>query len=188
MNHLHYYQQFHHISEQDFDQLLSHCISKQYAKNELITMEGKVQKELLLVEKGVQMSYFSNDGKMHVMAFTYPPSVSGIPDSFFFQKPSQYTLEALTESSFKAISYQKLNELFDECPSIERLFRKMTEAILAGVIHRHLELHAMTIEQRFRLFAQRSPHLFQVIPHKYIANYLHIDPTNFSKLYNSIKI
>jgi CRP-like cAMP-binding protein len=184
----HFFNHFHSISKQEFDFLLAKCIIKQYAKNELITMEGSIQKDLLLVEEGVQMSYYNNEGKIHVMAFTYPPAISGIPDSFFSQQPSQYNLLALTDSVFRTISFQKLNELFDEVPPIERLFRKMTETVLSGMIHRHLELHAMTIEQRFRLFAQRSPHLFQLVPHKYIANYLHIDPTNFSKLFNSIKI
>ena len=188
MNLLPFLQQFYAISEQDYELILSKCMNKQYEKGELITLEGMVQKELLFVNEGVQMSYFNNDGKMHIMAFTYPPSISGVPDSFFFQKPSKYNLEALNNSSFKAISFSKLNELFDENHNIERLFRKITETVLAGMIQRHLELHSLSMEQRFRLFAQRSPHLFQLVPHKYLANYLHIDPTNFSKLYNRIKI
>ena len=64
----------------------------------------------------------------------------------------------------------------------------MTEAILAGMINRHIELHSLTIEERFKVFCQRSPHLLQLVPHKYIASYLGIDPTNFSKLFNSVRI
>lgn len=183
-----FFNQFTPIDVQCVQQLLAHCKTRQYKKGELITREGQIQRELLLVEEGIQMSYFSNEGKMHIIAFTYPPSLSGIPDSFFFQKPAQYHLEALTDSTFLAIDYQVLNQLFDEYPSLERLFRKMTEAVLSGFIGRYYELHAFTIEQRFQHFAKRSPHLFQLIPHKYIANYLNINPTNFSKLYNSIKI
>ena len=170
------------------DTLLAKSIHKSYKKGDIITAEGQIQRNLYLVEKGVQMSYFNHDGKIQVMAFTYPPSLTGIPDAFFSQQPSKFNLIALTDSQLWSISYQQINELFDENQALERVFRKMTEAILVGIIQRHLELQTLTIEERFRIFAQRSPHLFQLVPHKYIASYLRINSTNFSKLYNSIKI
>ena len=88
----------------------------------------------------------------------------------------------------ECLSFDELQRIFDRSQAIERLFRKMTEAILAGMINRHIELHSLTIEERFRVFCQRSPHLLQLVPHKYIASYLGIDPTNFSKLFNSVRI
>ena len=78
--------------------------------------------------------------------------------------------------------------MFDESKEIERLFRKITEVILGGVLNRHMELQSLTIEQRYLQFCKRSPHLLQLVPHKYLASYLGIDATNFSKLYNSVKI
>ncbi|MDZ7645793.1 MAG: hypothetical protein U5K54_00700 [Cytophagales bacterium] len=77
--------------------------------------------------------------------------------------------------------------MFDQSQNIERLFRKMTEALLAGIINRHIELQSLSIEERYKTFCQRSPHLLQLVPHKFIASYLGIDPTNFSKLYNKVK-
>jgi hypothetical protein len=49
-------------------------------------------------------------------------------------------------------------------------------------------LHSLSIEDRYRIFTQRSAFLLQLVPHKYIASYLHIDPTNFSKLFNTVRI
>ncbi len=72
--------------------------------------------------------------------------------------------------------------------ALETLFRKATEQILIGVLQRHYELMAFTIEERFRAFMKRSPHLLNMVPHKDLASYLRIDPTNFSKLLASIKI
>jgi hypothetical protein len=63
----------------------------------------------------------------------------------------------------------------------------MTEAVLAGMINRHIELHSLSMEERYRTFCQRSAHLLHTVPHKYIASYLGIDPTNFSKLFNSVR-
>ena len=64
----------------------------------------------------------------------------------------------------------------------------MTEAVLAGMIQRHFELQSLSIKERFLVFARRSPHLLELVPHKYLAAYLNINPTNFSKLFNSVKM
>jgi CRP-like cAMP-binding protein len=134
------------------------------------------------------MSYFDTNYKTHVIAFTYFPNLCAIPESFLFQKPSKYFLTCLTNSELQFITFKELQRLFDQSQQLERLLRKMTEAVLAGVLNRHIELHSLTIEERFKTFCQRSPHLLQMVPHKYIASYLGIDATNFSKFFNNVKI
>jgi CRP-like cAMP-binding protein len=184
---LDYFRLFYPISIADHELLLTHFKPRSFKKGEYLTTPGQIQKDLYFVRSGVQMSYFDHGDKTHVIAFTYPPNPCAIPESFSFQAPSKYFLKCLTDSEFEYISYTALQTVFDQSQSLERLFRKMTEAILAGMINRHIELHSLTIEERYRTFCQRSPHLLQLIPHKYIASYLGIDPTNFSKLYNTIR-
>ncbi|MFN3381588.1 MAG: Crp/Fnr family transcriptional regulator, partial [Runella zeae] len=41
---------------------------------------------------------------------------------------------------------------------------------------------------RFRCLLQRSPHILQLVPHKYLANYLGMDATNFIKLINKVRM
>lgn len=133
------------------------------------------------------MSFFDSENKTHVIAFAYSPNLCAIPESFNFQTQSNYFLTCLSDSTLGYLTFDELQHIFDQSQAIERLFRKMTEAILAGIINRHIELHSLTIEERYKIFCQRSPHLLQLVPHKYIASYLGIDPTNFSKLFNSVK-
>lgn len=183
-----YFNRFHPISLEDYGLLTKKLKTRAFKKGDLITVPGQVQKELYFVKSGVQMSYFDADAKTHVMAFTYPPDICAIPESFQFQTPSKYFLTSLTGSDLEYITYQELMGLFDRSQSLERLFRRMTEFVLAGMINRHIELHSLTIEERYKAFCRRSPHLLQLVPHKYIASYLGIDPTNFSKLFNRVKI
>ena len=183
-----YLRQFYDIKADEFDKLIACLRPRVYNKGDFIVCPGDIQRELFFVRKGIQMSYAIIGDKQHIIAFTHSPNLSAIPDSFSFQKPSEHYLQCLTDSEFLAITYHELLRIFDQTPALERLFRKLTEATLAGVIHRHLELHALSIEERFRSFAARSPQLLLTIPHKYIASYLHIDPTNFSKLFNSVRL
>lgn len=63
----------------------------------------------------------------------------------------------------------------------------MTEVMFASMVDLHIELRASTIKERYKNFCQQNPLLLHTVPHKYIASYLGIDPTNFSKLFNQVK-
>jgi CRP-like cAMP-binding protein len=187
MDQLEYFRLFHPIGEADYQLLFDSLQEKKFKKGALITVPGQIQKELYFVTAGTQMSYFETEDKTHVIAFTYPPNLCAIPESFSFQAPSRYYLKCITDSEFNFVTYQTLQQLFDRSQNLERLFRRMTEAVLAGMINRHIELHSLSMEERYRTFCQRSAHLLHTVPHKYIASYLGIDPTNFSKLFNSVR-
>lgn len=181
------FRRFSDLSIADYSLLTGNLKNRTFKKNDLIVAPGQVQKELYFVKTGIQMSYFEAGNKTHVIAFTYPPDLCAIPGSLSFQTPSKYYLGCLTDSELEYITYDELQILFDQSQQIERLFRKMTEALLAGMINRHTELHSLTMPERYKAFCQRSPHVLQLVPHKYIASYLGIDATNFSKLFNTVK-
>lgn len=186
MERLAYFRIFHDINAADYSLLTGNLKTKSFKKGDLIIVPGQIQKELYFVKSGIQMSYFETGQRTHVIAFTYFPNLCAIPGSFPVQAPSSCYLSCLSDSELDYLPFKELQHLFDRSQSIERLFRRMTEAVLAGLVNRHIELHALTIEERYKAFCQRSPHLLQLVPHKYIASYLSIDPTNFSKLFNSV--
>lgn len=176
------------LPKADFEKLTARLKERSVKKGVDLVTPGQIQTELYFVQTGVQMSYFQHHDNIHVIAFTYPPGICAIPDSFQFQKPTSSFLTCITDSQLHYLKYEELQELFNQSHQLERLFRKMTEAVLAGMIERHIELHALTIEERFKRFCNRSPHLLQLVPHKYIASYLSINASNFSKLYNQVRI
>lgn len=176
------------MDEVILDEYLSLWKAFHVSKKQPITAPGQVEKYLYFVIEGIQKSFFLHGDKEHIIAFAYAPSISGIPESFFTQTPSRYHLESITDSHFLRVSYERHHSFMLQHREIERLFRKMTEAFLHGVIQRQHEVMALSIEERFRAFVKRSPHLLQLIPQKDIASYLNIDATNFSKLINRILI
>lgn len=187
MSHLDFLCRFHSVSEADYALLAAHMKPRSYPKGEIIVAPGAVQKELLFVKSGIQMSYVEADRKDHVIAFTYPPGLCAIPESFSFRKPSPYFLKCVSDSDFDALSYTDLQNALDRSHALERLFRKLAESVLTGMINRHMERHVLSMEERYKNFCRRSPHLLQSVPHKHIASYLGIDSTNFSKLFNSVR-
>lgn len=182
-----FFKQFHDISPADYHLLTDHFKTRSFKKGDFITIPGQVQRELYFVKDGVQMSYFDTGDKIYTLAFSYFPFLCAIAESFSFQVPSKYHLICLTDSELEYINYTDLQKLVDQSQQIERLFRRMTESMFADMIDLHIELRAMTILERYKKFCRKSPHLLQLVPHKYIASYLGIDPTNFSKLFNNVK-
>ncbi len=158
------------------------------SRKELLTREGETQRSLYFVLEGIQRSYYIRDGKEFTIAFTYPPSFTGIPESFFTQTPSHYFLECMTPGRLLRLPFERYEALMDTYPPIERLSRKATEMVFVGFAQRYYELLALSMEERFVNFTQRSPHLLAMIPHKYLASYLGIDPTNFSRMLNRIRL
>ncbi|RBL88350.1 Crp/Fnr family transcriptional regulator [Chitinophaga flava] len=186
MERYHYFRQFHDISLADYHLLIENLQHRSFKKGDSIIVPGQIQRDLYFVKSGVQMASFEGD-KTYVIDFSYFPFLCAIAESFSFQVPSKYFLTCLTDSELEYISYEQLQGLLDQSQQIERLFRRMIEAMLAGMVDLHINLRAMTIEERYRVFCQRSPQLLHLVPHKYIASYLGIDPTNFSKLFNQVK-
>ena len=183
-----FFAQIHPVEREILEEYLSHYEPYSAKRRELLTSAGQVERYMYFVKEGIQRSYGIHDGKEHVMAFTYPPSFTGVPESFYLQRPSRFYLECITPSEFYRISYEKHQALIEQHRPIETLFRRGAEIILSGIIERHFELQAFDIETRFRIFTQRSSHLLNMVPHKHIASYLRIDPTNFSKLLGKLKI
>ncbi|SJZ76437.1 Crp/Fnr family transcriptional regulator [Sediminibacterium ginsengisoli] len=159
------------------------------ARKTLLTAAGDTEKYLYFVTEGVQRAFYTTEsGKEATIVFSYPFSFSGVADSFLLQQPSRFYFETLTQSSFIRTSFQQMNTLMQKHHSFETFVRTAVSMTLAGVLERQIELQAFTAEQKFRALLKRSPHVLRLIPHKYLASYLGIDATNFSKLLGSVKL
>lgn len=157
-------------------------------RKEILTGPGETERNLYFVLKGVQRVYYLDEtGREATLVFTYPPSFAGVVDSFLLQSPSRYYFETLTASELLQAPWTKLKEVMDRQPDISNLVFKMSTMAMSGLLSRMVELQCFSSEEKFRALLKRSPVVLQHVPHKYLANYLGIDPTNFSKFINTIK-
>lgn len=155
----------------------------------ILTRAGETERNLYFVTEGIQRVYYYDElDREATIVFSYPPSFCGVADSFLTQTPSRFFAETLTPSAFLKTNFQQLDELMKGHHNIERMIRLMTGFAFSGVLERMIEIQCYTAEEKFKTLLKRSPHLLNLIPHKYIANYLGIDATNFSKLLAKIRI
>lgn len=158
-------------------------------RKQLITVVGEKEKHLYLVLSGIQRVFYADDeNREATIVFTYAPSFGGVLDAFLLQQPSRYFYETLTPSTFLRAPYTEVERLMQKHHAIATFMLKGVSLATSGVLERLVEVQCYTAEQRFKQLLQRSPHILQLIPHKYLANYLGMDATNFSKLLNKVKV
>ncbi len=179
----------HPLNEEEWNDLEQIWVPVTYKRKTLLTAAGEVEKNLYFVMDGVQRAFYADE--IHpdaTIMFTYPHSFSGIADSFLTQTPSKYFFETLTTSHLLKTGFHQVSALMDKHHNIERWIRKATSFALAGTLERQIELMSFSAEEKFRTLLKRSPHVLQLIPHKYLASYLGLDPSTFSKLLSSVRI
>ena len=179
----------HPLSEQEWNDFASIWQPFSAKRKTILTATGDTEKYLYFVTEGVQRAFYLGENeKEATIVFTYPHSFSGVADSFLLQKPSKYYLETLTKSEFIRTTYHQIQDLMDRYHNFEKLIRKATNHTLAGVLERQIELQCFSAEQKFATLLKRSPQVLTMIPHKYLASYLGIDATTFSKLLGTVRV
>lgn len=158
-------------------------------RKEQLTSVGEAERYLYFVVEGVQrVFYLDEQDREATLVFTYAPSFGGVLDSILLQRPSRYYYETITPSEFLRAPVIELHRLMAQFPAIQNLVQTGTSHALAGLLERLVEVQCYSSEEKFRALLRRSPHILQLVPHKYLASYLGIDVTNFSKLMNKVKI
>lgn len=176
------------VSKDVIEKLLAAGKEVHYPAKSTILAAGALQTHFFIITKGIQRAYFTHSGKETTMYFTVAGQFSCVPDSFLRQIPSDNTVEAITDSQLIKIPQRKILEMVAQDRGMETLFRRYTEEVLIEFCRHQSTLLRTTLEERFSKFLSEQPKMLHTIPHKYLASYLRIDPTNFSKLLNSVKI
>ncbi len=179
---------FHPVDEEAWLDIATPWTEITVKRKQPLTMAGDTEKYLYLVLEGVQRAFYIHNNKEVTLVFSYPHSFSGVVDSFLLQTPSLYQLETITDSRLLRISHHDFTTLMHKHRSLETWVRIAVTQVLAATLQREMELASYTAEEKFTALLRRSPQVLNMIPHKYLASYIGVDPTNFSKLLSSVRL
>jgi CRP-like cAMP-binding protein len=149
---------------------------------DFLIRQGQVEQGLYFVTSGALRIYYPLPDEDICVGFGYPNTLMISFPSFVDGKPSAYYIQALKKSELLGISKTDLVNLMEERPNIKRFWYEQLEKALVGKIEREVDLLLPEPEQRLQRVMQRSPHLFQHIPKKYIASYLRMSPETLSRI------
>lgn len=154
---------------------------KQLNRGDFLIQTSQVEQFLYFIEEGTVGIFYPNEDHNQCVGFGYSPSVICSFPSFVKKLPSEYFIQTLSKAKVIGISRDEFYRHLDSFPELERLWRIMLEEALLGRIEREIDLLTIAPKIRIQRLLNRSPHIFQIVPLKYIASYLRMTPETLSR-------
>jgi len=156
-----------------------------YKRGDLISQEGSVESRIFLVQKGMLRAYVNVEDQTRTIRLAYAPDLIVALDSFYTDRASVLNLECLKSCTVLRLSKIDFMDWLNADPSRSEFYLKYLELFAVQQLEREIDLLHSSPRERYLRLAARSPQVLQEVPHKYIADYLRMNPETLSRLLKS---
>jgi CRP-like cAMP-binding protein len=177
-----YFSRFQELSPEEQNAIDAICTNVKLRKNETLQPVGHTCKTLYFITKGLARIHYFKDGDDITESFAFENNLIARVESLFSGQPSRKAIQVLEDSELVAIDANKLFELYDRYPAIERLFRRIFESAYAETVHRIEGIQFHSAEERYAALMREAPDLLKRVALKYIASYLGITQVSLSRI------
>jgi CRP-like cAMP-binding protein len=168
--------------------LQKHIISLSVRKRKLLLKEGTVCNHIYFVVKGA-IRGFRREGQKDIT--TWIVIENELVTSIFSldnPSPSVENIQALENSELLAITYDELDQLYEQFPEFNLIARKLLQHYYADAEKRAFIARLTKAENKYRNFLMMHPSLANRIPLKYIASYLGMTLETLSRVRKKFKL
>ncbi|MFM2228706.1 MAG: hypothetical protein RL664_2049 [Bacteroidota bacterium] len=161
-------------------------VSKHFSKGEFLAEQDKLCNDLAFVENGFMRMHTLVDGNEITQWISGPGHFATELQSFIFDTPSRWNIQAISETSIFSISKENYQRVCDTIPlwnQLEKAFLIKCFTTLENRVFSHL---SMSAEERFQNFETYFPDIFRSVPQNYIASLLGMTPETFSRIRKKI--
>lgn len=178
-----YIERYIQLDAKDCEFLADFFEERPYKKKSLLLESGNVCEHNFFLLKGlVRYYYIDANGQERTIQFGKEFWWVTVMDSFVQQKPSLINIQALEDVNALVIYKERLEELYEKVPKMERLFRKVAENwLIAQQRNSHFYMKANS-KERYQNLVRSIPNFVQRVPQYMIASYLNITPEYLSEI------
>jgi CRP-like cAMP-binding protein len=152
-------------------------------KGERFAEEGKKAHQVGLVLQGALRHFYTRDGIERTTYFYFEDHFVSSYISCITGRPSELTVEALTDCAILNFPYSTLSALFERSQAWERFGRLIAEYLAIGLEERMVSLLMLSPEERYHhLLSSGKDKILERIPQHYIASYLGMTPVSLSRI------
>lgn len=181
-----YYEQIIKLRQSEWEFIAARFERKVFAKNQIITRQGETEHYLSFIETGIVRFYIPGDEHELTFNFSFDKEFTSAYDSFLTQTPSEYALQALTETVTWQISYVDLQKVYAQTEAGNYLGRFASEKLFLAKSRRELSLLKYNAKERYLKLFSEQPDILKYIPLKYVASYIGITPQGLSRIRRQI--
>jgi CRP/FNR family transcriptional regulator, anaerobic regulatory protein len=153
-------------------------------RNDFLKVGGTIDSQVYYIESGSFKVYVLNESEEQIIRLGYEGDIIVALDSFLNEKPSEFYIQAIKKSLVRVISKEKFYAFVYQNEQNMRWWISMLENLTLQQIEREKDILTSSPKVRYLRVLKRSPHLFQFIPNRHIANYLRMSPETLSRLKN----
>jgi CRP-like cAMP-binding protein len=177
------------LTNEEVDLYMSFLRKKSIGKKDHLLMAGDISTDVAYVTKGCLRRYIIDDhSKEVILNFALEDYWIGDLESFIFQKPTIYYVQALEESELLLISRENFLRANQELPKFKKFHDDKVQRNHYYTLKRLSFAKSATPEEKYLDLMKKQPELFQRVPLHYIASYLGIEPESLSRLRKRIVI
>lgn len=154
----------------------------EFSKNEYLLKQGKVSGYSYLAKGFVRAFTFDTNGNEITTYFYSKDHVLFEAASFFLRLPSTENMQAITDCSVFATSFEKLNMLFHAVPEFREFGRAMLVKEFVAYKQRTLSIINKSAEERYANLMDTNKEIFRFAQLKHIASYLGMTDTSLSRI------
>jgi CRP-like cAMP-binding protein len=176
------------LSKSELEEFCSYFHPKTIKKKTFLLEQGKVCKfEGFVLEGCFRVFSLDKKGNENTLYFAAKDWWLMDIDSFMNQTPSNLNMQALEDSKVLLINLQDKKKLYNTIPSVEKLFRIMSQKALVSWQRRLIRSHSFTAKERYFYFIKTYPDISSKLTDKQIASYLGIRHEFLSKIKKTMK-
>ena len=167
--------------------LLRYIEIREFDKRVVILGKGEVERYLNIVAWGLVRKYLPMRNNEIIVQLAKEGHMVHSELSFHYRIPSNAVLETIEPTVLFSISYDSLQQLYEQFPKAERLGRLLISDLFVRTDDRFFNLLKQNTRERFLEYVRTHPQMLQRVPQKYIASFLNIKPETFSRLKHLVR-
>ncbi len=171
------------LTEEEEKKLCDLVSYRKLLKGQYFLQQGDVCKFSGFVVSGCTKTFYvDEEGQEHVIMFSVEDWWTSDMGSYISQKPADFNVQCLENTTLIQISYENQEEMLREIPKLERFFRIIIERAFVSSQKRIVRNLSMSAKNRYLHFRNVYPKIEQRIPQYLIASYLGITKEFLSKI------
>ncbi len=179
------------ICQQEWQQIESLFIYKQFNKGQVIHSAGDVFSQSYYIKSGLARSYLVDASGKELTWQLYFRDDSSAGNNHFLddsvshyeQEPSFLSFEVLEDSTFYMAEIAALDQLFSSDIKFEKLARMyLHKTFFSPMYKRALSALSEDATTRYKRLLKEQPNVFNKVKAYHIASYLGITPQTLSKI------
>lgn len=171
------------ITDEQFQRITEGVITRKIKKDSVLLKKGDVTSYTFFVMKGLLRAYsIDEQGKEHVIQFAPENNWVGDRNSFCFNEPAIFIVDAIEDSEVVCIDQHFFERTEQHAPQFNRFNVIALNNLIRFMQRRVNLLLSATAEQRYLDFIELYPSLTLRVPQWMIASYLGITPESLSRV------